>query len=153
MKEKIQSLLETKEFLFMATSDNNGAPNVAPKFLLKISRNVIYLVDYAISKTWENLKINPKVSLAMLDFATLTGYRLDGTAQIVDRKAEYDRILKELQKKEIHFTATRIIEDIRAGEKSSAFELASHEKVAVYKVTVHTVAEIGPSGTVTREKV
>jgi hypothetical protein len=80
------------------------------------------------------------------------GYRIDGTAQIVDRKAAYGRMLKELQKKEIHLTATRIIEDIHAGEKSSAFEFAFHEHVAIYKVTVHTIAEIGPSGTVTREK-
>ena len=61
-------------------------------------------------------------------------------------------MLKELQNKEIHLTATRIIEDIHAGEKSSAFEFAYHAHVAIYKVTVHTIAEIGPSDTVTRKK-
>ncbi|MCX6353485.1 MAG: pyridoxamine 5'-phosphate oxidase family protein [Candidatus Aureabacteria bacterium] len=152
MRKRLQSLLKNKEFLFMATSDRDGRPNVAPKFLLKITRNVIYMVDYSISKTWENLKVNPLVSLATLNNDTLTGYRIDGIAHIVDKGTAYARMLKELHKKEIGFTASRVIEGIHTGKKSGAFEIAFPEHVAIYKITAHMASEIGPRGTVMGER-
>jgi len=83
---------------------------------------------------------------------TLTGYRIDGTAHIVARGAAYARMLKELHKKEIGFTASRVIEGIHTGKKSRAFEIAFPEHVAIYKVTAHMIAEIGPGGTVMGER-
>ncbi len=152
MKSNARSLLETKEFVFVATSDTNGMPNVAPKFLLKISRRNIFLVDYTISKTWENMKVNPQVSLATIDSDTLTGYRINGTSKILDKGPVYGRLLRELRRKEVHFTATRVIEGLHTGKKSTSFEISFPEHVAIYKVAVQSVAEIGPSGTVKLEQ-
>lgn len=136
----------------MATADRGGAPNVAPKFLLETRRNVIFLVDYPPSKTWENVRVNPRVSLAIVDTTTLTGYRIDGTAAIVDKGPAYERGLKELKEREVHCTATRMIEGIHLGKRPPTFEIAFPERVAIYRITVRMVTEIGPSGTLTVEQ-
>ena len=67
LPKKIKELLENREFISVATCDFKGRPNAAPKFFLKFEHNFIYLVDYTIGMTWENLKVNPKASLSLMD--------------------------------------------------------------------------------------
>ena len=67
LTEKISDFLKRRSFISVATCDFNGRPNAVPKFLLKIDDDYIYLVDYTFGRTYENLKINSKVSLAFME--------------------------------------------------------------------------------------
>ena len=44
--EQLVKLFKNSKFVDIATSDFNGRPNAAPKYLLKIEGEVIYLADY-----------------------------------------------------------------------------------------------------------
>ncbi|MFA5362378.1 MAG: pyridoxamine 5'-phosphate oxidase family protein [Candidatus Omnitrophota bacterium] len=151
--EKIIDVLSAAEFLYAATCDFKGRPNIAPKFLVKIDKNFIFLVDFVIGRTWENLKANPRASLSFMDMDSLTGYQVNGTVEIITQGKEYDMIIKELQEKEISFTAKRIIEGIHKGKKSASFEVSFSKQMVIFKVKAEEVVEIGPSGKVSREKV
>lgn len=151
--KKIIELLNLREFISVATADKQGKPNAAPKFLLKTEGNFLYLVDYTLGRTWENLKVNPRLSLSFMDTDTLVGYQINGAAEIIDKGREYDSISKELEIREIDLSARRIIEGVVKEKKHQGFELAIRSKFVILKVKIEEMVEIGPCGQLKREKI
>ncbi len=149
----VKELIESREFISVATSDLEARPNAAPKFLLKVEKDFIYLVDYIIGRTFENLQINPKVSLSFIDSFTLIGYQINGKVEIIDSGAEYKDILKELQNKQIDLSTKRVMDGVVKGQVHKAYEVGSPEQFVILKIKVEEVVEIRPSGTLKREKV
>lgn len=152
LTNKINDILARKEFVYVATTDLDNRPNAAPKLLLKIENNFIYLVDHVIGTTWKNLKVNPATSLTFMDMENLVGYQVNGPVQIIKSGKEYTKIIKELQKKEISFTTTRIIEGVRKQKVHKDFEVALPKQVVIFKVKIEEVVEIKLSGKLIREK-
>lgn len=150
--KEIKELLKKREFISVATSDWEGRPNAAPKFFLKIEGGFVYLIDYTIGKTWQNLRINPRISLSFMDTENLLGYQINGDTELIDRGEDYDRILKELEEKEVALSSKRIIEGVATGKKHTSFELTIRAKFAVIKVKICEVTQIGPKGEIKREK-
>ena len=132
--KKMIDTLEKSEFINVATCDFNGKPNAAPKFVLKVSGNFVYLVDYTIGTTWRNVRVNPKVSLSFVDHNTLTGYQLNGEACIVDKGPAYKKMRKEMHDKEIRLTTKHIIEDVRGGVEHETFEVLIRDQFIILKV-------------------
>jgi len=151
LRTKALEFLKTKDFVSVATSDLNATPNAAPKFLLKVAQGYIYLVDYVIGKTCQNIKKNPKVSLSFLDTDSLIGYQVNGSVEILDKGDEYDGILSELLEKKIDLSAKRIIEGVSTGKSHQTFELSLSDRFVVLKVKVKEVVEICPCGELKRE--
>ena len=121
----LKKLLEKREFIGVATCDLKGAPNGAPKFVLKIDGHTVYLVDYTIGTTWRNITVNPRVSLSWMDQATLTGYQLNGTVKVIEKGRVYEKMCREMAEKEIRLTAQHIIETCAVREPTSASRSAS----------------------------
>src|SRR3989338_2028990 len=99
IEDRALNILKNRAFVSVATADKSGNPNAAPKFLLKIDKRFVYLIDYTMGRTAENLKANPKASLSFMDIDNLVGYRIDGHVHLVSKGDEYDEILRELEKK------------------------------------------------------
>lgn len=146
----LEQLMSGREFVHVATATATGMPNAAPKFLLKVDGRVVYLVDYTIGKTWQNLRENPQASISFMDQATLTGYQLNGTIRIVDKGRVYERMCREMVDKEIRLTAQHIIEDIRGKGTREHFEVAITDRFVIFKLTVTEVVRIGYRGDVVR---
>jgi predicted pyridoxine 5'-phosphate oxidase superfamily flavin-nucleotide-binding protein len=153
ISKKIFELLQSREFINVATSDLKGQPNAAPKFFLKAEDKFIYLVDYIIGKTWENIKVNPHVSLSFMDTDSLIGYQINGSVQIINSGEEYEKILEELLERQIDLSTKRIIEGVTSGKVHKGFELGIPDKYVILKVKIEEAVEIGPSGILKREKV
>ncbi len=149
----VKALIESRDFISVATADLNNRPNAAPKFLLKIQGDFIYLVDYIIGRTYENLKINPQISLSFFDSSTLIGYQVNGRVEIIKSGAEYATVLKELQAKEIDLSTKRVIEGVTRGKAHQTYEVAIPEKFVIFKVKVDEIVEMSPRGTLKREKI
>jgi hypothetical protein len=153
LPKKIGELLENREFISVATCDFKGRPNAAPKFFLKFEDSFIYLVDYTIGMTWDNLKINPKASLSLMDPDTLIGYQINGSVEIIEKGPEYDSLFSEFKTREVDFSTTRIIEGVSSGKGHKNFEVSLPERFAVFKIKLEDFSEIGPRGELRREKV
>lgn len=149
--EDLLSFLEGKEFIFLATSDATGQPYVVPKFLIKIEGNCIYLADYVVGRTYENLKYNPKVSLSIINRETLMCYQMRGGAKALEAGSEFDKTLKDLEKRKMHFSVERIVEGVQQGTKHDNFEVAFPALLAVFKVEVEEIIRITPSGKIKKE--
>jgi len=150
--KKIFELLEDREFISVATCDFSGRPNVAPKFILKLESNYLYLVDYVLGTTFSNVTINPRVSISLMDIDALTGYQINGAVEIISKGEEFQRMLKELNEREVNLSVKRIIEGIDTGKKHASFEVMLPENVIILKVKIEEAVEIGPRGVLKREK-
>lgn len=152
LKEDLIDILNKREFVSVATCDFEGRPNAAPKFLLKVDKDSIYLVDYTISTTWKNLKINPRISISFMDTSTLNGYQINGSVKILDKGRLYDKMRGEMLEREVRLTAKHIIEDIRGEAKHENFEIVMAEKFVIFKITVDEIVKIGIGGELERER-
>ena len=153
INKNIIALLESKEFISVATCDLESRPNAAPKFLLKVEANHIYLVDYVIGRTFRNLQTNPRISLSFFDHDTLVGYQINGEVLIIDRGSEYQDALNDLARKEIDLSTTRIIDGVIKGQSHQAYEVAASKEFVILKVKAEEIVKMYPSGKLQREKV
>ncbi|MDD5724750.1 MAG: pyridoxamine 5'-phosphate oxidase family protein [Candidatus Omnitrophica bacterium] len=153
INKDVRALIESREFISVASCDLEGRPNAAPKFLLKVESDCIYLVDYIIGRTFRNLNVNPKVSLSFFDNNTLVGYQINGKVEIIDSGPEYLAILNDLQRREVDLSATRIIDGGIKGRPHKAYEAASSKQFIILKVEVEEIVQMQSSGTLRREKI
>ena len=153
MNKKVSDLLKIREFVSVATCDLEGHPNAAPKFILRLENNFIYLVDYSIGRTSQNLKVNPRISISFMDNDTLMGYQLNGPVEIINQGEEYDTLVKDLLQKELDLSTQRIIEGVTQGKPHGGFELSLSESFIIFKVKVEEISEIASNGTLKREKI
>lgn len=149
--EKIAELLEKREFVSVGSCGKDGQPNSAPKFFFRAKGNFIYLIDHVIGRTASNLKENPRVSVSFMDMENLEGYRLNGTAQLIEKGRAFKKILEEWNRKLINLSTDRIIEAVKTGKKSKHFELEMTERFVVLKIKVESAIKIGHRGDIWEE--
>lgn len=150
----LRLLLSEREVISVATADFKGKPNAAPKFILKIQGDDLYLVDYTIGMTYENLKVNPQVSVSLFDLRTLIGYQLNGKARLIEAGAVYDRLSREVETKLIRLTAQHIVEDVRENtRKHENFEVGIPDRFIIIKIKLNEVVKIHPCGSLERGSV
>jgi uncharacterized pyridoxamine 5'-phosphate oxidase family protein len=152
LAKTISDFLKTREFVSIATCDLNGRPNAAPKFILKIESNFIYLVDYAFGRSYENIKINPRVSLSFADTENLKGYQVNGSVELVEKGQAHEKIALELTQRVISLSTDRIIKGVSTGKRHENFEVAIPKKFAIFKVKIEGVVELLYHGGLNREE-
>jgi predicted pyridoxine 5'-phosphate oxidase superfamily flavin-nucleotide-binding protein len=89
LPNKIIDVLEQAEGKALATVVSNSA-HVVPVSTLKVVDDKILLVNYFMGKTLENIKSNPKVSLAC--WKDLEGYQLKADVEYVTEGEIFDSI-------------------------------------------------------------
>ena len=150
--KRILELLKFREFISVATCDLAGRPNAAPKFLLKALDGHIFLIDYIIGRTHQNIKINPRVSLSFVDTDSLIGYQINGSAELIESGHEYEKLIHELSAREIDLSIKRVIEGVNKGKVHGGFEVGLTDKFVVIKIKIEEGVELSPRGTLKREK-
>ena len=153
IKKKALDLLKHREFISVATCDFHGRPNAASKFMLRIEGDSIYLVDYIIGRTFQNLRINPRASLSFYDGDSFTGYQINGPVYLIEHGPEYDKAVRELKQREIDLSTRRIIEAVTKGKSHDVESLATAEKSVIFKVVMDEVVEMKTSGVKKIEKI
>jgi predicted pyridoxine 5'-phosphate oxidase superfamily flavin-nucleotide-binding protein len=150
--DDIRSFLGSKIFLMVGTSNEKGVPNVAPKVLLKFDEKAIYLADYVFGRTWQNIKVNPFVSLATVNFDTLVGYQINGSVEIIEAGKVYEQLCKEYENRQVKLSVRRVVEGVHREREHNSFELGLSQDIVIFKVNVSEVVAIERSGAVKRTK-
>jgi len=153
INKKVRKHLENNIFINIGTSDATNRPNVAPKFLLKLEDNYVFLADYVISRTWKNMKENQQVSMSIVDHESLIGFQLNGIAEIVENNNLYKELMVELQKRQISLSSKRVVEGLHRGKKHSNYEIVFPEKIIFFKIAVKEIIEISPTGELKFDKI
>ena len=152
LSKELIGLMEKKEFVSVATCDFKGRPNAAPKFVLKVESDRAYLVDYTIGTSWQNLKINPRIYMSLIDARTLKGYQINGSVRIIKRGKLYDKMRDEMTDKEVRLTTQRIIDEVRGHPTHETFEVLISEKFVIFEVRIDEVVEMDIHGGLKRSK-
>jgi predicted pyridoxine 5'-phosphate oxidase superfamily flavin-nucleotide-binding protein len=70
--------------VLIGSVDRNGVPNNSPRFVLAVLGNErLLFADAFTNKTYANLKVNKKVTAAVVDRETMGGFQLKGEAEEV----------------------------------------------------------------------
>jgi hypothetical protein len=75
---------------------------------------------------------------------------MNGVAEIIESGVEFDGLLKDLHKREVHFSAERIIEGMQKDKKHQVFEASFPKRLLVIKVAVKEIVDIAPTGKLKR---
>lgn len=151
LKKKIIPLLKSRLFLIISTCNLERIPSAAPKFILKCEKNYIYLVDYTFGRIWENLKVNPKASLSLINQDDLTGYQINGSVELIDKGSAYDKAVIELEERKVNLTVERIVQGVRRGASHKSFEVLLPKHLVVFKIKIEEIIEISPTGSIKKE--
>jgi uncharacterized pyridoxamine 5'-phosphate oxidase family protein len=150
--KRLQELFKNTRFIYLSTCDMSGNPNAVPKYLLKIEGDNLYVVDYVFGRTWKNIKVNNKVSIAVMNTETLIGYRINGLVEIVTARKEKAVLVKEFSAKTVKSSVQKVIDAVRSQTPHHDFEVVFPDKAVIYKIKIAEVTDIGPTGKLVREK-
>jgi predicted pyridoxine 5'-phosphate oxidase superfamily flavin-nucleotide-binding protein len=151
MLDIVTEIIKTRNFINVATCDKSGRPNGVSKLIVKVEGNTLVLVDYAVSRTYGNLKLNPFVSLSFFDVESLKGYQINGPVEIIAEGKKYEELTSHLTAKETSLATERVIRGMARGKPHSEFEMGRAKKFVFFKVRMDEIAEISYSGEIKRE--
>ena len=81
INDEMKTILEDASLWILATADRDGMPNAVPiKWTKVLGNDTLMLVDNFMSKTIDNVAVNPKVSISA--WKESTGYQFKGAAVI-----------------------------------------------------------------------
>lgn len=95
MKQMFENL---KEPPTIATVDGDGKPNVSCKGTMAVldDENLCYAEVMGL-KTYQNLKQNPHVAVAITDRDTFRGYQFKGTAEVLKEGSLYEMAVQQIK--------------------------------------------------------
>lgn len=90
-EEVVRLIMKEGYVVLVSTVDEKGVPNVSPRFVLDIiGKKELLFADAFRDKTFSNVRKWPKVSVAVLDRKSLSGFQLKGQAEKVTSKRLVD---------------------------------------------------------------
>jgi general stress protein 26 len=136
---------KTLKTISVASSDLHGKPNSAAKMLVDIVEpNRIYYLDYRNTQTFTNLKENPQLSISFMNDAAFTGYRLTGTAEIIESGPEMEAAKKSWDRRVISYEADRILARVTGRYSTKESEMMLPPDFVIIKFTAREAAVIKP---------
>ena len=89
ISKHIQNELEQAVLCWLATSSNDGTPNVSPKELFCcLNATTIVVANIASPNTVKNIQVNPKVCLSLVDVFTQRGFQFKGMAKLIRERSK-----------------------------------------------------------------
>lgn len=129
----------------VASCAKGGKPNSAPKMLIDIERpNQVYFLDYNHTRSYANLQENPELSVSFMNDAAFTGYRLNGTAQILAAGAKFEEAKKRWEKRLIAYETDRMIQRIRGLYSTKESENSMPKDFVIIKITATEGSVVKP---------
>jgi len=96
--QEIQEFIKGK-MAWVATASSDGIPNSTPKGSVQvIDDSHLVFADLFSRKTRENLKVNTKVAVTVVDEKTYKGYQLKGVAELLTTGPIFDQVVEQLKK-------------------------------------------------------
>lgn len=89
ISNEVKQRIDNSVLCWLATVDKNNFPNVSPKEMFTYLGDTTLLVaNIASPNTVGNIRHNLNVCVSFVDIFVQKGYKLKGTAQIIDKKDE-----------------------------------------------------------------
>ncbi len=90
---EITNLLSAQKLGYVATINPDNTPNLSPKGTIIAWEDGLAFADIKSPQTISNLKENPNVEINVVDPLTRRGFRFKGTAILLSKGEQYQKIL------------------------------------------------------------
>jgi uncharacterized protein len=98
LTKKIKDLIETNRIAYVATVDQNNAPNVSPKSTFSILDDETFIFAEIMStRTRQNLLKNSKIALYFYSQDKNMGCQIKGEAEMLNSGELYEEMLEALK--------------------------------------------------------
>jgi len=124
IEKKLYNFIRNQEFVTLSTVNYNGSPHVSPKLFLKMEKEYIYLLDYLVGTTFENLKENNKVSISTFDIQDVKGFHIYGKASILESGPRYDKLMTEWNERQLKMATEKVSQAVRGTQNIRSLKLA-----------------------------
>jgi len=96
--EELKAMIKGQQ-AFVATATPDGIPSVAPKGTTRVldDEHIIF-TESAGKRTFDNIKMNPKVAIIIGDVSKMQCLRFSGTAEIITTGPLYEESTKTMKK-------------------------------------------------------
>lgn len=133
-------------FTIVSTVDANGWPHNSCKGIVHIDADgSIYLLDLYKGRTYENLKLNPRISITAVDEHKFHGYCLKGRAAIIPEKDIKSHLIKAWEDRIAGRVTRRVLKEIRGGEEHPRYpEISLPKPEYMIVMTVEEVIDLAP---------
>ncbi|MFH1771754.1 MAG: pyridoxamine 5'-phosphate oxidase family protein [Candidatus Omnitrophota bacterium] len=140
------NLLKKQSFVIVSTMEANGRIHASAKGIADIKKGKVYLIDLYNARTFENLRLNPTITITAVDEHQFCGYVLKGKASIIKEEDIDKGIIKNWEEKVINRISKRIIKNLKQ-DRSSQLHPESRFGRPKYliEVSVEEVVDLTPS--------
>jgi len=98
LTEIVKKYLDQSVLCWLATTDEQGQPNVSPKEIFTYHEDVILIANIASPNSVRNIKKNGKIALSFIDILVQKGYQVHGEAKVFnDTDNEYSHYAEKLK--------------------------------------------------------
>ena len=147
ISEKISSLIKKQGFVIVSSLDKEGSIHSSAKGVVGIDeRGRVFIIDLYKTRTYNNLKINPIVTITFVDEHKFEGYALQGKAKIVAKKDIAESLIAEWEDKVIQRISKRLIKNLQDGNAAAHHPEASfpHPKYLI-EIDVEKIIDLTPA--------
>lgn len=96
--EEMKAMVKGQQ-AFVATATPDGIPSVAPKGSTRIlDEDHIIFAESAGKRTFENIKMNPKVAIIIGDISKMQCLRFSGSAEIITSGPLFEKSAEQMKK-------------------------------------------------------
>lgn len=114
LSDEIIQFFQAQGYVVVSTVDNSGSVHNSCKGIVQINRNgEVYLLDLYKGKTFQNLKVNPNLSITAADEHRFLGYCLKGKAKTITEEAIGPELMKAWEDRITGRLSRRLIKNIR----------------------------------------
>ncbi len=120
LTDDIIYLFEKQGFVIVSTLDPEGKIHCAAKGIVGIEKKgKVYLIDLYQANTFNNLKVNPTISITSVDEDQFTGFTLKGKARIIKRDKIKDHIIESWEQRVIQRISKRVVRNVQESRSGS----------------------------------
>jgi uncharacterized pyridoxamine 5'-phosphate oxidase family protein len=114
LTDEIVRFFREQGFVIVSTIDKRGMPHTSCKGIINISSlGKVYLLDVYLRQTYNNLRLNPNISITAVDEHKFKGYCLKGKASLVSQDKLKPQIKKDWESRIASRITQRLIKNIR----------------------------------------
>jgi predicted pyridoxine 5'-phosphate oxidase superfamily flavin-nucleotide-binding protein len=143
-----REMLLSEKVVLVGTANKRGVPNVSPKGVVSVdcAEGTIYFVDLYGGRTYRNLKENPQVSIAVVNYHEFCGYQFKGHTSLVSSGPLFENFKQAWERRSTGLLIERIIQNVRQGHSHGRSELHLPEPKHLVRVKVEKIIDLAPRG-------
>ena len=126
--------IDKQQFITVGTVTKNNKPHVSPKILVSGKETSFIVADYILGKTAKNLKNNKYISISAFDIEKMVGYHIQGTVSCIQWGPEYEKLVKQWDKRQTTSMRDRVIERVQGKRSIKSIELTILKPKIFYKI-------------------